>query len=322
MRIGIDTSPLRQTGAGTARHVNGLLGALARRDDVEVRQLAFGGPGRIASVVRDSAWYFAGLPLAARGVDILHCTTFRGPLRAPTPFTVTIHDLALVRHPDLFPRWHRTSGRLAIGPVARAAARVLAVSEFTRRETIELLRVAPERVRVIGNAVDERFTADGPAAEGEYVLAVSTLEPRKNVDRTAEAARIAGLELRVVGAHGWGGVASESWVGSVDDEELARLYRGALCLAYPSLYEGFGIPVLEAMACGTPVVTSAGGATAEVAGDAGVLVDPLEPEAIAAGLHEAIRRRDELRERGLARAATYTWDTVAAAAVAAWEELA
>lgn len=322
MKVGIDVSPLRQTGAGTARHVNGLLGALGGHDGVEVKPLAFGGRGRVASVLRDTAWYFAGVPLAARGLDVLHCTTFRGPLRAPAPFTVTIHDLGLVRHPELFPRWHRTSGRLAIGPVARAAARVLAVSEFTKRETVELLRVPPERVRVIGNAVDERFTPDGPAAEGEYVLAVSTLEPRKNLDRIAEAARLAGLELRVVGARGWGGVASESWVGAVDDAELARLYRGALCFAYPSLYEGFGIPVLEAMACGTPVVTSAEGATAEVAGGAAVLVDPLEPESIAAGLREAIGRRDELRERGLARARDYSWDGVAAAAVAAWEEIA
>jgi glycosyltransferase involved in cell wall biosynthesis len=199
---------------------------------------------------------------------------------------------------------------------------VLAVSEFTRREAVELLRVPPERVRVIGNAVDERFTPEGPAAEGDYVLAVSTLEPRKNLGRIAEAARLAGLELRVAGARGWGGIATEGWVGAVDDAELARLYRGALCLAYPSLYEGFGIPVLEAMACGTPVVTSAGGATAEVAADAAVLVDPLEPESIAAGLHEAIRRRDELRERGLARARDYSWDAVAAAAAAAWEEIA
>ena len=322
MKVGIDVSPLRQTGAGTARHVNGLLAALETHDEIDVRPLAWGGPGRVASVLRDTAWYFAGLPRAARGLDVLHCTTFRGPLRSPVPFTVTIHDLGLVRHPELFPRWHRTSGRLAIGPVARAATRVLAVSEFTKRETVELLGVPAERVRVIGNAVDAHFTPDGPAAAGDYVLAVSTLEPRKNFARIAEAARIAGLELRVVGAHGWGGVASEGWVGAVDDDELARLYRGALCLAYPSLYEGFGIPILEAMASGTPVVTSSTGATAEVAGDAAVLVDPLEPEGIAAGLHEAIRRREELRERGLARARIYSWDAVAAAAVGAWKEIA
>ena len=322
MRVGVDVSPLRQTGAGTARHVNGLLGALESRAGIEVEPLAFGGSGRLASVARDTAWYFAGLPLAARGLDVLHCTTFRGPLRSPVPFTVTIHDLALVRHPELFPRWHRTSGRLAIGPVARAASSVLAVSEFTRRETVELLRVPEERVRVVGNAIDSCFTADGAAAEGEYVLAVGTLEPRKNLRRVAEAARIAGLELRVVGPRGWGGVDSPDWLGAVDDEELARLFRGALCLVYPSLYEGFGIPVLEAMACGTPVVTSRGGATEEVAGGAAVLVDPLDSASIAAGLQEAIARRAELRELGLARARAYTWAGVADATVAAWQEIA
>jgi glycosyltransferase involved in cell wall biosynthesis len=322
VKVGVDVSPLRQTGAGTARHVNGLLGALGSRTGIDVQPLAFGGSGRLASVARDTAWYFAWLPLAARGLDVLHCTTFRGPLRSPAPFTVTIHDLALVRHPELFPRWHRTSGRLAIGPVARAAARVLVVSEFTLCETVELLRVPEERVRVVGNAIDSAFVPDGPAVEGEYVLAVGTLEPRKNLHRVAEAARIAGVELRVVGPRGWGGVDSTDWLGPVDDEELARLYRGALCLAYPSLYEGFGIPVLEAMACGTPVVTSRGGATEEVAGGAAVLVDPLDSESIAAGLSETIARRAELRELGLARARAYTWDGVADATVAAWQEIA
>ncbi len=321
MKIAIDVSPLRQSAAGTARHVNGLLGALRGREGVEIRQHAYGGPGRISSVLRDTGWYFGGLPLAVRDADVLHCTTFRGPLRAPVPFTVTIHDLALVRHPELFPRWHRTSGRFALGPVARAASLVLAVSGFTKRETIELLGVPPERVRVIGNAVDIVFTAEGDAAEGDYVLAVSTLEPRKNFARIAEAAQIAGLELRVAGAEGWGGVRVRGRVGHVPDAELARLYRGALCFAYPSLYEGFGIPVLEAMACGTPVVTSRGGATQEVAGGAAVLVDPLDSEAIAAGMLEAVARRDELRALGLQRAKAYTWAGVADAAVTAWRDI-
>ncbi|HUH14861.1 MAG TPA: glycosyltransferase family 1 protein [Gaiellaceae bacterium] len=321
IRAGVDVSPLTQTRAGTARHVNGLLGALAGREGIEVTPLAFGGAGRAASVARDTWWYYAGLPRAARRLDVLHCTTFRGPLRAPVPFTVTLHDLALVRHPELFPRWHRLSGRAGLGRVARAAARVLAVSEFTKREAVELLGLAEERVSVVGNAVEPVFSPDGRTAEGDYVLAVGTLEPRKNLRRVADAAALAGVELRVVGAPGWGAVETAGWVGAVSDEELAALYRGALAFAYPSLYEGFGIPVLEAMACGAPVVTSRGGATEEVAGGAAVLVDPLDVEAIAAGLGEAAARRDELRARGLERARTYSWQAVGDAVERVWREL-
>jgi glycosyltransferase involved in cell wall biosynthesis len=322
IRAGVDTAPLAQTRAGTARHVNGLLGALAGRKEVDVRPLSFGGPGRLATLARDTWWYYAGLPLSARGLDLLHCTTFRGPLRAPVPFTVTLHDLALVRHPELFPRWHRLSGRAGIGGVARAAERVLAVSEFTKREAVDLLGVPDERVTVIGNAVDHVFSPDGPRSDGDYVLAVGTLEPRKNLRRVAEAARRAGLELRVVGAAGWGGVEAPGRVGEVSDDELAALYRGARMLVFPSLYEGFGIPVLEAMASGTPVVTSRGGATEEVAGGAAVLVDPLDVDSIAAGIGEADARRDELRAAGLERTRAYSWDAVADTVEAVWRELA
>ena len=113
-----------------------------------------------------------------------------------------------------------------------------------------------------------------------------------------------------------------SWVGFASDDELARLYRGALCVVYPSLYEGFGIPVLEAMACGAPVVTSRGGATEEVAGGAAVLVDPEDAASISAGIEEAISRRDELRAAGLQRARDYSWERSAAKLVAAYEDAA
>jgi glycosyltransferase involved in cell wall biosynthesis len=322
IKAALDTSPLVQTRAGTARHVRGLLGALAGRQGVDVTPRSFGGTGKLASLARDTWWYYAGLPRSVRGLDLLHCTTFRGPLRSPVPFAVTLHDLALVRHPELFPRWHRWSGRAGIGPVARAADRVFAVSEFTKREAVELLGVAEEKVTVIGNAVDPVFSPSNSLLLGDYVLAVATLEPRKNLRRVAEAAARAGVELRVVGAVGWGGVETPGRVGEVSDEELAALYGGARALVFPSLYEGFGIPVLEAMASGTPVVTSRGGATEEVAGGAAVLVDPFDVDAIAAGIAEADTRRGELRALGLARAQAFSWPAVADAVVGAWRQVA
>ena len=164
------------------------------------------------------------------------------------------------------------------------------------------------------------FTPTGVAAEGEYALAVGTLEPRKNLAAAQQATRRLGLELRIVGEAGWGDVRVDGWVGRVSDERLAELYRGARCLVYPSLDEGFGLPVLEAMACGTPVVTSAGGATEEVAGGAAVLVDPRDSTAIAAGLDEAAQRRDELRQRGLERARAFSWAAVARATEAVYRE--
>jgi glycosyltransferase involved in cell wall biosynthesis len=321
MRVGIDTSPLIQTRAGTARHVRGLVGALRGREGLDLELLSFGGPGRASSVARDAVWYPFRLARRARGLDVLHCTTFRGPRSPRVPTVVTVHDLAILRHPDVFPIWHRTYGSAGLVSVLRAADAVVAVSEFTKEEVVALAGVPVERVRVVANGVDHVFSTVGPVAEGDYVLAVATLEPRKNLGRVVEAARLAGAELRVVGARGWGGVDVPGWVGEIPDGELAALYRGARCVVLASLYEGFGIPVLEAMASGTPAVTSRGGATEEVAGGAAVLVDPLDPESIAAGIAEAQARRDELVPLGLARAREFTWDRAADGVEALWREL-
>jgi len=321
MRVGLDISPLVQTQAGTARYIRGL-DQLETLSGLELKKLSFGGPGKLSTVLRDAWWYPYGLPRAARGVDVLHCPTFRGPVRSGVPVVVTVHDLAVLRHPETFNQWTRHYSRLVVPRVARAARRVIAVSEFTRDEIVELLGVPRERIDVIPNAVGPPFVADGPSAEGDYVLAVGTLEPRKNQALVQQAARALAVELRVVGSRGWGDVQIDGWVGQVPDEQLAALYRGARCLVYPSLYEGFGIPVLEAMACGTPVVTSAGGATEEVAGGAAVLVDPHDVAAIVAGIEEAEARRDDLCSRGIERAARFTWERVATETRAVYERAA
>jgi glycosyltransferase involved in cell wall biosynthesis len=322
VRVAIDTSPLVQTRAGTARHLRGLLGALRGRPGLDLELLSFGGAGRVSTVARDALWYPVGLSRRARGADVLHCPTFRGPARAGVPLVLTVHDLAILRFPEAFPHWHRLYGSAGLRRVLRGADAVVAVSEFTRRELASLSDVPGERVRVVPNGVDSVFVPDGPRASGDYVLAVATLEPRKNLERAVTAAHLAGVELRVVGARGWGGVDVPGWVGEVPDDELAALYRGARSVLYPSLYEGFGLPVLEAMACGVPVVTSRDTAMEEVAGGAAVLVDPLDVQAIAEALGEADLRRDELVPLGLERAAGLTWERSADALVELWGELA
>ena len=306
IRVGLDTTPLHQTRAGTARYVRGLLANL----DVPVTEVSFPATSRLRSVAGDTLWYPR---LHVDDVDVLHCPTFRGPFTSRVPLVVTVHDVAVLREPSWFNRWTRTYSRFAVPRVVRAADRIIAVSEFTKRELADLLAVPDEKIRVVHEAADEAFNPDGPRGDGDYVLAVGTLEPRKNLARIAQS--VDG-ELRVVGVRGWGGVdppPNVTWLGDVPDEELARLYRGARCLVYASLYEGFGLPVAEALACGCPVVTSAGSAMAEVAGADATYVDPTDPASIRQGIERAAR--PALRARR-------SWRDVAAETRAVYEELA
>ena len=275
-----------------------------------MREVSFPATSRARSVVADALWYPR---LHVDDVDVLHCPSFRGPFAPETPVVVTVHDLAVLREPGWFNRWTRTYSRFAVPRVVRAASRLIAVSEFTKRELVDLLGVEEAKIRVVPNAVDDVFTPEGPRADGDYVLAVGTLEPRKNLARIAAA--VDG-ELRVVGARGWGGVdppRDVTWLGEVSDEELARLYRGARCLVYASLYEGFGLPVAEALACGCAVVTTAGSAMAEVAGDDAVYVDAEDVASIRSGIERAVAPSPR-------RVAS--WSAVAQATRGVYEELA
>ena len=161
MRVGLDVSPLDQTRAGTARYIEGIDAI----DGVELVRLGDRGSGRIATVYRDAWWYTVALPRLARRerLDVLHCPTFRGPISPPPmPLVVTVHDLAVLRHPETFNRWTRRYSRSCVPRVARAASRIIAVSEFTKRELVELLGTPPGKVTVIPNGVAEVFSPDGP----------------------------------------------------------------------------------------------------------------------------------------------------------------
>jgi glycosyltransferase involved in cell wall biosynthesis len=284
-------------------------------------------------------WRRLGWPPVERAtgpVEIVHATTILVPPRKASPLVVTVHDLAFRHDPGSFTRHGVHAFTAALGRIREHADLVLCSSRATLDDTVAAgldpakLRLVPlgldpvERPPAAAvDAVRRRFgLADRP-----YLLFVGTLEPRKNVARLLEAYRSLDLEQQmvVVGPEGWGDQtpqAGERRLGFVDEATKAALYEGADAVCYPSLREGFGLPVLEAMAHGAAVVTSRGTATAEVGGDAVVLVDPLDVADIGRGIREALERRAELAEAGPVRAAGYTWAATAEAVIAAYREVA
>ena len=256
------------------------------------------------------------------GAALVH-TQYALPFRSPCPVVVTIHDLSFEH--GLMGRRDRLVFERVVPRAAREAARVLTVSERTKRDLVEHYGIPPERIVVTPNGVDPAFhpaTQDAPAAR-PYALAVGAIQERKNQPAALAAAREAGLELVVVGPVKDERVAAELREGGarlegyVEVERLAELYRGAACLVQSSRYEGFGLPVVEAMASGTPVVTVPDPALVEVAGDAAVVVPEGE---LAAGIRRALEERDILAAAGLERARAFTWEATARATVTAYVE--
>lgn len=249
--------------------------------------------------------------------------TYVAPRHAPCPVLLAIHDATFITNPEWLSRRTRTMLRFMVGHSARSARAVLVLSQTARDDVAAALELDPDMVRVVSPFAAACFHPDDTAAERvrarfglrRYCLAVGDLGPRKNLVSLGAAMRRLGdptLELALVGKPGHGGerIARDSggrWLGHVGDTELADLYRAAAVTAYPSLYEGFGLPALEAMACGSPVVASNRGALPEVAGGAAILVDP-DPESIAEGLRAALEpaESDRLRRAGPLRATHYS----------------
>jgi len=273
-------------------------------------------------------------------LDLLH-VQYTAPYFADCPIVSTIHDISFEHYPEFFTRKEASFLKVGIRKTAKEAARIITVSDYSKQDMIDTYRVPEERIVVTYNSIDEAFRAVPTSAqlaevrqkygiEGEYILAVGNLQPRKNIPRLLEAYKRIRLEnadirakLVVVGRKAW---MFEGIFQSLADfpflkdviltdyvpkEDLPLLYNAASVFVYPSIFEGFGLPVLESMACGTPVVTSNTSCLPEIAGGAAVLVDPLKEDDIAAGIVKLLREpktRQAYIAKGLARAQDFSWE--------------
>lgn len=276
-------------------------------------------------------------------LDLLHSTDFIPPLRSPVAAVITVHDLAFLHWPHFVTK----DSAAYYGQIDRAvrhARHIIVPSDNTKQDLIGQLGVPENRVSVIPEAADPSFQPlpVAPTRQaimekyelpGAYILFVSTIEPRKNVTgllhafhHLRERYRATDVTLVLAGSHGWlyeetlavvNSLKLENatrFLGRVSDEELRRLYVGARCHVHPAHYEGFGLPPLEAMACGTPTIVSNSSSLPEVVGDAALLVDPNNPEEIAVAMHRLLIDDDlhgELRAKGLQRAQCFSWESAA-----------
>jgi len=286
-------------------------------------------------------------------VDLLH-VQYTAPPFARCPIVSTIHDLSFEHLPETFTRRSRAQLRLTVRRTARKAARILTLSEFSRRDIIETYAVNPDRVLVTPAAAPARFAPVENETElkeireryrikANYLLSLGSLQPRKNLARLIEAyASLQKLcsndqlpQLVFAGKPGWlddeiyraaqreNRNESIKFIGYVPEKDLPALYSGAICFVYPSFFEGFGLPVLEAMQCGTPVIAGNRTSLPEVTGEAALLFDPFDSGALAEAIGRVVDKpgyREELRVKGLERARAFSWTTTAKLTLQAYEE--
>jgi glycosyltransferase involved in cell wall biosynthesis len=304
---------------------------------------------------RRIAWEQTRLAAESRRLDLLHGLAYAAPLAAACPTVVTVHDLSFLRFPSAFRRFNRVYLSWMTRAATRRAARVIAVSESTRQDVIRLCGVPAERVIVIPNGVSPEFCPADAAdvavfrrqkgLPDRYILFLGTLEPRKNLVRLVDAyaqwrdaapAGCRAIKLVVAGGKGWfyeqvfarvqalGLTDMVLFPGFVPAGELPWWYRGAALFVYPSLFEGFGLPVIEAMACGTPAITSTASSLPEVAGDAALLVDPDDTAGLAAAIGQVLEdpaTAARLAAAGPVQAAQFSWPRTAQETVALYQSV-
>lgn len=364
MRIALDCRTVTAPKTGDRTYALNLLRALARVDAEneyllytwEPTTLTEVGSSRFHPILLPASPRWSWTPVAfpldlkRRKADLAH-VQYLVPPAAPCPVITTIHDVAFRRFPGLFPLKHRILLNALIPHAAHSAAAILTGSEATRQDLIQLLDVNPEKVVVTPYAADPIYQPmDQEAARravrqrlrvpSPYLLSVGVLQPRKNLPRLVRAYNlIAGRlphRLVLVGKEGWAGEELQAaiaeappgrepiFTGYVPDADLPALYSGADLFVYPSLYEGFGLPPLEAMACGTAVITSNTSSLPEVVGDAGVTIDPTDTRALSEAMASLLMdesRRQALAAAGLARARRFSWERTARETVAVYRRV-
>lgn len=331
LRIALDTSFAYRNAGGVGNYTRWLAAAMADISELELVKISAPARGLPATLI----WLTRGAnrALSAAHVSLLHCPAFVTPYRSPVPIVITIHDTALRRHPGGHPFEWRAYERWSLPIQARRARRVIVPSEAARRQIIRDLRLSDEVVVAIHLGVAEQFFRHGAVTyrrkEQPVMLFPGTPIDRKNLDvvidalaHAAPGTKVRQARLLISGAHddehpryreriARAGLADRvSWLGRVGLDELAAVYRGVDLVVYPSLEEGFGLPPLEAMAAGAPVIASNVDSLVEVLGDAALLVDPRDPKALQDAA-EAVLTRPELAsklvERGTRVARHYTW---------------
>lgn len=290
--------------------------------------------------------------MSGTGADIFHYPSFNMPIVNSRPSVVTVHDLIYYLHPEACPgRAAHIYARFMFDVVVKRATRIITVSEFSKKEIVESLGVDPRKISVIHNGVSglyrpvqdtERIAQvrDRYGITGDYIFYAGNHQPRKNLSRliSAFSALKNGRDCRLVltgmveprraelydSVKGMGLSGRVLFIGAVPEEDLPALYSSALLFAFPSLLEGFGLPPLEAFACGTPVVASNASSIPEVVGDAALTFDPLDTGAMATAIDRVLSSADlrrEMREKGFARAGRFTWEATAGKTLNVYEEV-